>query len=108
MHEGTFTAQSLPPPQPAECPHFLHGSPGNEMGQFGASLSTTPDLSGDGFPEVAVGAPLEDEGRGALYLFLSRPGGLEKKHSQVCGHLPPLLSDSRPSGSRCPNIQIDT
>nr|XP_023700864.1 integrin alpha-X-like isoform X1 [Paramormyrops kingsleyae] len=70
------------PLQPAECPHFLRGSPGNEMGQFGASLSTTPDLSGDGFPEVAVGAPLEDEGRGALYLFLSRPGGLDKKHSQ--------------------------
>ncbi|XP_048857340.1 integrin alpha-X-like, partial [Brienomyrus brachyistius] len=67
---------------PAECPRFLRGSTGNEMGQFGASLSTTPDLSGDDLPEVAVGAPLEDGGRGALYLFLSRPGGLDTKHSQ--------------------------
>uniref|UniRef100_A0A8C9T2G9 Integrin alpha-X-like n=1 Tax=Scleropages formosus TaxID=113540 RepID=A0A8C9T2G9_SCLFO len=64
------------------CPLFLRGVPGAEMGRFGAAVSPVPDLNGDGFPEVAVGAPLEVGGRGSVYIFLGRSGGLHSEYSQ--------------------------
>ncbi|XP_027600672.2 integrin alpha-L-like [Pipra filicauda] len=55
----------------------LYGAPGHPLGRFGASLATLGDLDGDNLPEVAVGAPLEDEERGAVYIFWGHPGGVE-------------------------------
>ncbi|XP_029814514.1 integrin alpha-L-like, partial [Manacus vitellinus] len=55
----------------------LYGAPGHPLGRFGASLATLGDLDGDNLPEVAVGAPLEDEERGAVYIFWGQPGGVE-------------------------------
>ncbi|KAF7225371.1 integrin alpha-L isoform X1 [Nothobranchius furzeri] len=40
------------------------------MGRFGSTISSLSDLNGDGLRDVAVGAPLEDENRGAVYIFL--------------------------------------
>ncbi|GAB0202377.1 integrin alpha-L-like [Grus japonensis] len=60
----------------------LWGSPGHPLGRFGASLAALGDLNGDNFPEVAVGAPMEDDDRGAIYIFLGQPGGLENHYSQ--------------------------
>ncbi|XP_074424006.1 integrin alpha-L-like isoform X2 [Larus michahellis] len=60
----------------------LWGVPGHPLGRFGASLGTLGDLDGDGLAEVAVGAPLEDDDRGAVYVFFGRPGGLEPHFSQ--------------------------
>ncbi|KAI2648648.1 Integrin alpha-11 [Labeo rohita] len=39
--------------------------------RFGAAMSTLPDLNGDGFSELVVGAPLEDNHKGAIYLSRS-------------------------------------
>ncbi|KAM6970578.1 integrin alpha-X-like [Aplochiton taeniatus] len=64
------------------CSHSLRGAPGNVLGQFGTSLSSCPDLNGDGIPELAVGAPQEDNGQGSLYIFLGKAGGIQTKHSQ--------------------------
>ncbi|XP_036380829.1 integrin alpha-X-like isoform X1 [Megalops cyprinoides] len=67
---------------PTNCSVSLHGSPGNDRGKFGASLSACPDLNGDGVPELVVGAPQEDGEKGSVYIFLGHPGGIRTKYSQ--------------------------
>ncbi|XP_062342329.1 integrin alpha-X-like [Osmerus eperlanus] len=79
---GEVTVCSLRP-RVVNCTHTLRGAAGNELGRFGASLSPCPDLNGDGLLELAVGAPLENRGRGSLYVFLGQPGGsLQTSYSQ--------------------------
>ncbi|XP_026518493.1 integrin alpha-M-like, partial [Terrapene carolina triunguis] len=66
------------------CAQTLWGSPGDGLGRFGAALGPLGDVNGDGAGDVAIGAPMEDEGRGALYIFLAEPGrlALRDPHSQ--------------------------
>ncbi|XP_068034068.1 integrin alpha-X, partial [Anomalospiza imberbis] len=64
------------------CHLALRGSPGQPLGRFGASLAHLGDLDGDRCAEVAVGAPLEDDGRGAVYLFRGAPGGVSAQGAQ--------------------------
>uniref|UniRef100_A0AAQ5YWQ5 VWFA domain-containing protein n=1 Tax=Amphiprion ocellaris TaxID=80972 RepID=A0AAQ5YWQ5_AMPOC len=40
------------------------------MGRFGTTISILADLNGDRLRDVAVGAPLEDDNRGVVYLYL--------------------------------------
>lgn len=37
--------------------------------RFGYAMAATPDLNHDGFTDLLVGAPLEDEHRGAIYVY---------------------------------------
>ncbi|KAM9169108.1 integrin alpha-L [Mergus octosetaceus] len=60
----------------------LWGAPGHPLGRFGAALAALGDLNGDGVAEVAVGAPMEDEEHGAVYIFPGCKGGLEPRYSQ--------------------------
>lgn len=59
----------------------LHGDPGYLLGRFGAAITALMDLNGDGLTDVAVGAPLEEQG--AVYIFNGKPGGLSAWPSQV-------------------------
>uniref|UniRef100_A0AAR2J600 VWFA domain-containing protein n=1 Tax=Pygocentrus nattereri TaxID=42514 RepID=A0AAR2J600_PYGNA len=60
----------------------LRGAPGGSFGRFGSALAALQDLNGDGLWELGVGAPHEEGGKGAVYIFLSQPGGIRTKHSQ--------------------------
>lgn len=51
--------------------------------RFGSAMSSVPDLNGDGQGELVVGAPLEDDHGGAIYLFYSRHNGILPKYTQV-------------------------
>lgn len=51
--------------------------------RFGAAMSALPDLNGDGFRELVVGAPLEDNHKGAIYLFYGRQKSIQPKYKQV-------------------------
>ncbi|XP_067235336.1 integrin alpha-11 isoform X2 [Chanodichthys erythropterus] len=50
--------------------------------RFGAAMSALPDLNGDGFRELVVGAPLEDNHKGAIYLFYGRQKSIQPKYKQ--------------------------
>ncbi|XP_064593512.1 integrin alpha-X-like [Zonotrichia leucophrys gambelii] len=67
------------------CRPSLQGSPGHPHGRFGASLAHLPQVGGARCAQVAVGAPLEDEGRGAVYLFSSTPAGIDGNGQRVAG-----------------------
>uniref|UniRef100_A0A8C7CLI2 Zmp:0000001082 n=1 Tax=Oncorhynchus kisutch TaxID=8019 RepID=A0A8C7CLI2_ONCKI len=54
------------------------------QGRFGSSISSLTDLNGDGLKDVAVGAPLEDDHRGAVYIYLGEKlKGICPEFSQV-------------------------
>uniref|UniRef100_A0A8C3FSW3 VWFA domain-containing protein n=1 Tax=Chrysemys picta bellii TaxID=8478 RepID=A0A8C3FSW3_CHRPI len=60
----------------------LHGQTGEVSGHFGASMSEIGDISGDGQTDVAIGAPMENDNRGALYIFHGEKGGLSPQYRQ--------------------------
>ncbi|XP_036399707.1 integrin alpha-11a [Megalops cyprinoides] len=53
--------------------------------RFGSSIASVPDLNGDSYSEVVVGAPLEDDHRGAIYIFYSQPNRILRKYKQRIG-----------------------
>ncbi|KAJ8249244.1 hypothetical protein GJAV_G00232720 [Gymnothorax javanicus] len=50
--------------------------------RFGSSLAPVPDLNGDTYNEVVVGAPLEDDHRGAIYMFYGKKDRIQRKYKQ--------------------------
>ncbi|XP_004647909.1 integrin alpha-10 [Octodon degus] len=50
--------------------------------RFGFAMGALPDLNQDGFGDVAVGAPLEDGHRGALYLYHGTQSGVRPHPAQ--------------------------
>ncbi|XP_056102017.1 integrin alpha-X-like [Rhinichthys klamathensis goyatoka] len=53
-----------------------------QRGRFGSSLASPADLNGDGFMDVLIGAPLEEDGQGSIYIFNGIDGGVISKYSQ--------------------------
>ncbi|GAB1292760.1 Integrin alpha-D [Apodemus speciosus] len=51
------------------CVATLRGEQGHPWGRFGAALTVLGDVNGDSVVDVAVGAPGEEENRGAVYIF---------------------------------------
>ncbi|XP_039602839.1 integrin alpha-X-like [Polypterus senegalus] len=64
------------------CNSSLYGSPGNVFGRFGAAISQTADLNGDGLSDIAIGAPLEDDYRGSIYIFHGGMDQIDQLYSQ--------------------------
>uniref|UniRef100_A0A8C9VS01 Integrin, alpha 11a n=1 Tax=Scleropages formosus TaxID=113540 RepID=A0A8C9VS01_SCLFO len=53
--------------------------------RFGSSIAPVPDLNGDRYSEVVVGAPLEDDHRGAIYIFFGQRDGILQQYKQRIG-----------------------
>ncbi|XP_043085924.1 integrin alpha-M-like [Puntigrus tetrazona] len=53
-----------------------------QKGRFGSSLASPADLNGDGYVDVLIGAPLEEDGQGSIYIFNGGAYGINSKHSQ--------------------------
>nr|XP_020749375.1 integrin alpha-D-like [Odocoileus virginianus texanus] len=66
-----------------KCNAVLRGVPGHPWSRFGAALTTMGDVNGDRLVDVAIGAPGEQENRGAVYLFHGTSElGISPSHSQ--------------------------
>ncbi|XP_067285937.1 integrin alpha-X-like [Pseudorasbora parva] len=61
--------------------YTLEGMAG-QRGRFGSSLANPADLNGDSFTDVLIGAPLEEDGQGSIYIFNGIDGGIISKYSQ--------------------------
>ncbi|KAM6984667.1 integrin alpha-2 [Aplochiton taeniatus] len=60
----------------------LEGPSPGENARFGMAMAAAPDLNMDGYSDVVVGAPLEDEGRGVVYVFNGDKRTIRTKFSQ--------------------------
>ncbi|XP_057551243.1 integrin alpha-M [Hippopotamus amphibius kiboko] len=66
-----------------QCGAVLRGEQGHLWSRFGAALTVMGDVNGDRLTDVAIGAPGEQENRGAVYLFHGTLGlGISPSHSQ--------------------------
>uniref|UniRef100_A0A8C0L5Y2 Integrin subunit alpha X n=1 Tax=Canis lupus dingo TaxID=286419 RepID=A0A8C0L5Y2_CANLU len=66
-----------------QCEVILRGEQGHPWGRFGAALTVLGDVNGDKLTDVAIGAPGEQENRGAVYLFHGTSGpSISSSHSQ--------------------------
>uniref|UniRef100_A0A5F9CPV0 Integrin subunit alpha D n=1 Tax=Oryctolagus cuniculus TaxID=9986 RepID=A0A5F9CPV0_RABIT len=81
---GRVSVCPLPRGQaPWRCERVLRGEQGHPWGRFGAALTVLGDVNGDKLADVAIGAPGEQENRGAVYLFHGAPGlDMSPTHSQ--------------------------
>lgn len=61
----------------------LSGPSPTENARFGMAISVVPDLDLDGYNDVVVGAPLEDKGKGVIYIYNGEKKTLKKESSQV-------------------------
>ncbi|CAH2108620.1 unnamed protein product [Euphydryas editha] len=60
---------------------YVSGS--DESGiRFGSVIGNLNDINGDGYNDIAIGAPWEDDGRGAVYIFKGGKKGLTRQYSQ--------------------------
>uniref|UniRef100_A0A8C8VKN1 VWFA domain-containing protein n=1 Tax=Pelusios castaneus TaxID=367368 RepID=A0A8C8VKN1_9SAUR len=92
------------------CTKTLEGQTGQVFGRFGASMSEIGDISGDGQTDVAIGAPMENDNRGAVYIFYGEKRGL----SSQCGQFPSGLQyfgqaisgGTDLTGDRLPDIAV--
>ncbi|XP_062297982.1 integrin alpha-M-like [Scomber scombrus] len=67
-----------------DSPLVLRGDP-SDQGRFGSSLAVLPDLNQDGLNDLAIGAPLENDGQGSIYIFhgeRGRGGRISPAYSQ--------------------------
>uniref|UniRef100_A0A670YT08 Integrin subunit alpha X n=1 Tax=Pseudonaja textilis TaxID=8673 RepID=A0A670YT08_PSETE len=60
----------------------LKGEPGHLFGRFGASIAEVGDITGDKWTDVAIGAPLEDENAGAVYIFSGKRASINRRYVQ--------------------------
>uniref|UniRef100_A0A8C1W7R4 Integrin alpha 4 n=1 Tax=Cyprinus carpio TaxID=7962 RepID=A0A8C1W7R4_CYPCA len=50
--------------------------------RFGETIMNLGDIDDDGYPDVAIGAPQEDDLRGAIYIYNGRTSGIAQSFSQ--------------------------
>ncbi|KAM4750891.1 integrin alpha-L [Anableps anableps] len=78
--EGSIYIYSLSDKMELERKHQVKAP---SMGRFGTTISSLSDLNGDGLRDVAVGAPLEENNAGAIYIYLGQGGiGMRNIFSQ--------------------------
>lgn len=66
---------------------FLEGPEGIENARFGSAIAALSDINMDGYNDVIVGSPLENQNSGAVYIYNGDQGTIRTKYSQVIDEL---------------------
>ncbi|XP_043344474.1 integrin alpha-2 [Cervus canadensis] len=61
---------------------FLEGPKGLENARFGSAIAALSDINMDGFNDVIVGSPLENQNSGAVYIYNGHEGMIRLRYSQ--------------------------
>ncbi|NXO60870.1 ITA2 protein, partial [Aramus guarauna] len=61
---------------------LLEGPQGSENARFGSAIAALADIDLDGFNDVIVGAPLENQNSGAIYIYNGFQKTIRTKYSQ--------------------------
>ncbi|NXF40995.1 ITA2 protein, partial [Nyctibius bracteatus] len=61
---------------------LLEGPQGSENARFGSAITTLADIDLDGFNDVVIGAPLENQNSGAIYIYNGFQKTIRTKYSQ--------------------------
>ncbi|KGL85025.1 Integrin alpha-2, partial [Tinamus guttatus] len=61
---------------------LLEGPQGLENSHFGSAIATLADIDLDGFNDVVIGAPLESQNSGAIYIYSGYQKTIYTKYSQ--------------------------
>ncbi|XP_010561846.1 PREDICTED: integrin alpha-2 [Haliaeetus leucocephalus] len=61
---------------------LLEGPQGSENARFGSAIATLADIDLDGFNDVIIGAPLENQNSGAIYIYNGFQKTIRTKYSQ--------------------------
>ncbi|XP_025023432.1 integrin alpha-2 isoform X1 [Python bivittatus] len=61
---------------------LLEGPEGLENARYGSAITAVSDIDLDGFNDVIVGAPLENQNSGAIYIYNGKQRTLHTKYSQ--------------------------
>lgn len=69
----------------------------SQNSRLGSSLVEIPDMNGDGFRELVVGAPLDDDHQGAVYVFYGQDKTIQQQYRQVRGPEPVQSERRTPS-----------
>ncbi|XP_062943661.1 integrin alpha-2 [Cynocephalus volans] len=62
--------------------HFLEGPDSIENARFGSAIAALSDINMDGFNDVIVGSPLENQNSGAVYVYNGHQDTIRTKYSQ--------------------------
>lgn len=66
--------------------------------RFGTAIAAVKDLNVDGFNDVVIGAPLEDDHAGAVYIHHGSDKTIRKDYAQVRHEVPLGSHSSLPRG----------
>ncbi|XP_035389218.1 integrin alpha-X-like isoform X1 [Electrophorus electricus] len=80
-NEGKIFVYSIPYLSQVLLVQTLKGMMG-QKGRFGSAMTSPGDLNRDNFADVVVGAPLEDDGQGSIYIFNGRAADINPTYSQ--------------------------
>ncbi|KAM6289633.1 integrin alpha-2 [Aegotheles albertisi] len=61
---------------------LLEGPQGSENARFGSAITMLADIDLDGFNDVVIGAPLENQNTGAIYIYNGFQKTIRTKYSQ--------------------------
>ncbi|EHB11690.1 Integrin alpha-2 [Heterocephalus glaber] len=73
---------------------FLEGPEGIENTRFGSAIAALSDINMDGYNDVIVGSPLENQNSGAVYIYNGDQDTIRTKYSQK------ILGSDRAFGSQ--------